>query len=400
MDIIEITGSIKEYEWGNTDYIAALLGLKENSTRRAELWFSTHPDGPSTVVETGELLSELLARESLFWLGEEHLSVYGSTLPLLLKVLAIDRPLSLQVHPDAEQARHGWSAERAIRKSLPKELWNYKDENGKPEMAWALTPVTVMCGFRELEEVQNYLRRFLPQGYDRYFSFLDQGGESDELLMQVFKTIYTMGYDERHALIEEYLTTLRSAKGMTLRKGEFLQPKGIVLELSATYPDDPGLFAPFLLNVLHLDPGEAIYLGPRTLHAYVKGNLIELMGASDNVLRAGLTPKKIDLNELFKVMEISSKQVGRAPILVGSSGRKHVLTPTEDFHLMVMESGRYVIKDRRSIELLFVVEGSATVEVNGVTRTLKKGSCHAIAAGIETYTVSVDGLLFGSDVPR
>ena len=169
--------------------------------------------------------------------------------------------------------------------------------------------------------------------------------------------IYTMDEDDRGVLLSEFVESVRSSTALERSDGgAFLFPADIVLSLVGEYPTDPGLLAPFLLNVLHLKRGDSLYLEPRTLHAYVKGNLIELMSASDNVLRAGLTPKKVDIHELLKVMETKEQQIERAPTLIGSSGRLHILTPTEDFHLMVLESGRYEITDRRSIELLLVAE--------------------------------------------
>jgi mannose-6-phosphate isomerase len=182
--------------------------------------------------------------------------------------------------------------------------------------------------------------------------------------------------------------------------GVFLFPADIVLSLSEEYPTDPGLLAPFLLNVLHLERGEALYLEPRTLHAYVKGNLIELMSASDNVLRGGLTAKKVDVRELLRVMDTHERQVDVAPTVVGSSGRLHILTPTEDFHLMVLERGSYEITDRRSIELLLVAEGEALFTAGGTEMRLEQGRCYVVSASVASYTVVVDGLVFASDVPR
>ena len=204
MDIIEITGVIKEYEWGNTTFIADLLGQSPQEKRQAELWYSTHPDGESIVVETQEPLSSLLERDPEHWFGSDHLAVYGPVLPLLLKVLAIDKPLSLQVHPTKDQAESGWKDERQIREKLPKELWNYKDTNGKPEMAYVLTPTTVMCGFRTLEEIRTNLKALIPTGYNKHFAFLDER-DSPSLVAMLFKTLYGLGKEERDLLLSEYL---------------------------------------------------------------------------------------------------------------------------------------------------------------------------------------------------
>ncbi len=401
MNIVEISAVVKEYGWGNTTFIAEFLGLEPDGTRRAELWWGTHPDGESTVAAGGEALGSFLASDAVHWYGEDHLAVYGATLPLLLKILAIDKPLSLQVHPDKEQAEAGWEREKAIRSRLPKELWNYKDPNGKPEMAYVLTPTTVMCGFRPLDEIRSSLKTLLPAAYERHLSFLDEDGEADLLLHRLMKSLYALNQEELHGLLSEYLQSVGSTAALERTREEvFLFPADIVLSLSAEYPDDPGLLAPFLLNVLHLKRGEALYLEPGTLHAYVKGNLIELMSASDNVLRGGLTTKKVDVRELLKVLETGEQPIGTAPSVVGSSGRLHILTPTEDFHLMLLNTGSYEITDRRSIELLLVAEGSAAFKCDGEETRLEQGRCYAVASAAASYTVVVDGLVFAADVPR
>ena len=213
--------------------------------------------------------------------------------------------------------------------------------------------------------------------------------------------LYTLAGEELGVRLGEYLLSV--AADATLKRsddGIFLFPADIVLSLSEEYPDDPGLLAPFLLNVLHLERGEALYLEPRTLHAYVKGNLIELMSASDNVLRGGLTTKKVDVRELLKVMETDEQRIEVAPSVEGSTGRLHILTPTEDFHLMVLESGSYEITDRRSIELLLVAEGGAVFSSGGKETRLEQGRCYVVAAAAASYTLVVDGLIFASDVPR
>jgi mannose-6-phosphate isomerase len=401
MDIVEISAVVKEYEWGNTSFIADFLAYGQDGKRRAEAWWATHPDGESLVVGSNEPLGAFLAKDALHWFGEEHLAVYGPVLPLLLKVLAIDRPLSLQVHPTKEQAQAGWESEQTIRERISKERWNYKDSNGKPEMAYVLTPTTVMCGFRPLDEIRTVLKSVMPNAYNEHFLFLDEEEKPSVLLRQLLKTLYGLAQEELGALLDEYLSSVKTDASLERDSGGvFLSPADIVLSLSAEYPKDPGLLSPFLLNVLHLKEGEALYLEPRTLHAYVKGNVIEVMSASDNVLRGGLTTKKVDVRELLKVLETDEQQIEAAPTVVGSSGRLHILTPTEDFHLMVLHSGTYEISDRRSIELLLVAEGSAVFTSADGKTALKQGSCYVVAASAASYTLTVEGLVFAADVPR
>ncbi|MGH0051799.1 MAG: mannose-6-phosphate isomerase, class I [Sphaerochaetaceae bacterium] len=403
MNIVQITGHIKEYAWGNTSFIPALLGLPEDGKNKAELWFGTHPSGDAIVVETNQNLSSFLKGDSRHWLGEEHLESFGDELPLLLKVLAIEKPLSIQVHPNKLQAEAGWAWEAHLRKRLPQDLWNYKDANRKAEVLYALTPITAMCGFRPLDQIVPVLKLLLPTGFPKYFSYLDGAEEeNDTQLRRLFEQLYTMDKASLTSLIEEYVASLKMHEELPVSTadGRFLESKGIVLASYISYPHDPGLFCPFLLNVKHLEVGESLYLEPRTLHAYVMGNGIELMSASDNVLRGGLTNKKVDVKELLKITDIRSKTIQKVPMVRGSSGRLHLLTPTEEFHLMVLQSGTYTIKDRRSIELLFVTEGSAQFISEEEKRILQKGSCHVVAATLPSYTLQVEGTLFIADVPR
>ncbi|MBI9096119.1 MAG: mannose-6-phosphate isomerase, class I [Sphaerochaeta sp.] len=401
MNIVKIKAQVKEYDWGNSSFIPTLLGQKPDGKPKAELWMGTHPSGESLIDGTDQKLSDFLRSDSLHWFGQDHLDWFGPELPLLLKVLAIESPLSIQCHPSEFQAREGWEREHAFRTRFPKELWNYKDPNRKAEVIYALTPVTAMCAFRPLEKILPTLKSLIPVGFAKHFSALD-AETSDGKLAQLFEKLYTMKKEELVPLIKEYIDSLREREDLPFSSadGFFLESKGIALTCFEMYPQDPGLFCPFLLNVKHLSEGQALYLEPRTLHAYVLGNGIELMSSSDNVLRGGLTNKKVDVRELLRILEIKGKEVEPVLTLVGKSGRKHLLTPTEEFHLMVCPSGSYHIHDRKSIELLFCTEGKATFTNGGDKLVITQGECYVVAASLSEYQLEVEGNLFIADVPR
>ena len=403
MNIVKIKAQVKEYDWGNPSFIPSLLGQKPDGRPKAELWMGTHPSGESLIDGTGQKLSDFLLKDTLHWFGKEHLDWFGPELPLLLKVLAIDRPLSIQCHPSEFQAREGWESENTFRTRFPKELWNYKDPNRKAEVIYALTPLTAMCAFRPLEKILPILKSLIPKGYSEHFSEIDEDSETpDEELALLFETLYTLKKEDLVPLIDEYIASLREREDLPFSTpdGLFLESKGIALTCFEMYPEDPGLFCPFLLNVKHLTEGEALYLEPRTLHAYVLGNGIELMSSSDNVLRGGLTNKKVDVHELLKILEIKGKEVEPVLTLVGTSGRKHLLTPTEEFHLMVCPTGSYHIHDRKSIELLFCTDGKATFTNGNDKIVIAKGECYVVAAMLPEYQLEVEGNLFIADVPR
>jgi mannose-6-phosphate isomerase len=403
MKYVQIKPQVKEYDWGNPSFIPDLLGIPEDGKPKAELWMGTHESGEATIVGTDEKLSAFLGKDSLTWFGQEHLDRFGPVLPLLLKVLAIDRPLSIQCHPSATQAKEGWMHEEAIRARLPKDLWNYKDPNRKAEVIYALTPVTAMCAFRPLSDIFAALTMLIPQGFARYFSDIDElTADPDKEIGKLFEKLYTMDAEDLKVCIKEYVDSLKKMDELPFATGDgrFLESKGIVLSCYSAFPEDPGLFCPFLLNVKHLEPGEALFLEPRTLHAYVLGNGIELMSASDNVLRGGLTHKKVDVKELMKVLDIKSKQAVCAPTLKGKSGCLHILTPTEEFLLKVCTTGTYALHDRKCIELLFCTEGQVTFTTEEGSVQIKKGECYVIASALSDYSLEVAGKLFIAEVPR
>lgn len=399
MNIVEIDGVVKDYAWGDTSSIPSLLGIEEDGKPKAELWFGTHPDGMATVIETGGSLQDLLASDPRHWLGDAHLATFGEELPLLLKVLAIGKPLSIQVHPTKKQAEAGWVKEEPLRSRLHKDRWNYKDPNRKAEIGYALEPVTALSGFRPLKEIRSWLKSLVPSAFQTFFSYLDDEGDEDTLIRRFFEALYTLEKKDLAIVLEELS---RSLEDLPIESPDppFLTERGIVEHCRAEHPLDPGLLAPFFLNVVHLKVGEALFIPPGILHAYMKGVVLEVMSASDNVLRGGLTSKKVDLHELFSIVDVVERPVELAEQLIGRSGRGHLLTPTEEFHLMVLHSGTYIIDERLSIELLFQTAGETKLRGAGEERRLRKGSCHVVAAGLGGYTLDVEGTLFIADVPR
>lgn len=405
MDIVRIRPYIKDYDWGNEDFIPSLLGIPADGRPKAEVWFGTHPAGKSTVIsEQVEVpLGAFLADHADGYFGPAHLEQFGPSLPLLLKVLAIEKPLSIQVHPSAAQAEKGFTQEEPLHHVLPREQWNYQDRNRKAEVIYALTPITAMCGFRSFDQVDATLRMLIPTCYDMYFAkpVSLAGEDANGKLSCLFETLYTMDPATLKTCIDEYIGSLKHHAELPLATadGRFLEPKGIALSCATEYPKDPGLFCPFLLNVLHLEPGEALFLEPRTIHAYVFGNGIELMSASDNVLRGGLTHKKVDVPELMRVMKIEADDPAVCPTLIDAFGRKAVLTPTEEFMLLTMDSGYYDIERHSKIELMLCTEGSASIITRNERFELKKGECCVIAATIPSYRLEVQGTVFSATVP-
>lgn len=396
MDMVPITPKVQQYEWGDIAFIPSLLGRDPDGKPKAELWFGTHPNGEATLSD-GEPLGDFLTDHAQQFFSDEHVERFGKDLPFLLKVLAIAKPLSLQVHPSSEQAQKGYAAEIPSHVDTPRDQWNYKDDRQKAEVLYALTPVTAMCGFLPLANIIRNMEALIPNHVQLFFP--PEAKEKDEAaaIERFFTLLYTMEKGQLISLLEEYRNNLPSIRDEACEG--WLSPNQIALDCLETYPGDPGVLAPFFLNVVHMKPGEAIFLEPRTLHAYVKGNGIELMTNSDNVLRGGLTNKLVNVPELLKTLTFKAHPADLCPQLRDASGRLNVLAPTGDFLLGVHDDGQYDITGRNSVELLFCTEGKVDIVADTGKLSLKGGECAVVATHLSSYHLDVQGTLFSASVP-
>jgi mannose-6-phosphate isomerase len=258
-----ISGVAHHYAWGDPNAIPDLLGLPADGRPWAEWWLGTHPGGPARIEGDGPLEAE------------------SGPLPYLLKLLAAGSTLSLQTHPTAAQAEAGFAREEAagIPRSAPERV--YKDPRPKPEMLCALTRFDALCGFRDPWATTALLRRI---GADHLAARLDREG-----LAATISSLYRRELD-----LTSVLQACKEASDTEAR---------LVNALSAKYPDDPSVVVTLFLQRVVLAPGDAIYLGPGNLHAYLHGVGVEVMGASDNVVRGGLTNKHVDVDELLDVLD-------------------------------------------------------------------------------------------------
>lgn len=246
-----IRGAVQHYAWGDREFIPRFLGAVPDGRPWAELWLGTHPNGPARLAD-----------------GRNLLDVTGP-LPFLLKILAAAEPLSLQAHPSAEQARAGFAAGR------------YPDPEPKPELLCALTEFEAFCGVRPVEAT---LALLADLGAAELADTLGRRGPGDTLAALYHGGIHV------EPIVDSCRESARSEAQWVTR-------------LAARYPGDPSVAATLLLNLVRLAPGQAIQLGAGTLHAYLGGAGIELMGSSDNVVRGGLTTKPVDVDDLLHVLD-------------------------------------------------------------------------------------------------
>ncbi|WP_027345529.1 mannose-6-phosphate isomerase, class I [Hamadaea tsunoensis] len=292
-----LTSIIQPYAWGSRTAIAALQGRPAADGPEAELWIGAHPSGPSRL-PSGPLDQAIADEPSL--LGDAVEQRFGPRLPYLLKVLAADAPLSLQAHPDLDRARSAYAAGDV----------NYVDGNHKPELLVATEPFDALCGFRPADASAKVLDAL---GIPALAVVVDLLAAGD--LRQAVETLLRWPAGERRELV--------AAAAAHPLAGE----------LAARYPDDMGVLVALLLNHVTLEPGDGIWMPAGNLHAYLRGVGVEIMAASDNVLRGGLTPKRVDVDELLAVLRFEPLL---DPILPAVPVRDNVVTwpvPVDDFAL-------------------------------------------------------------------
>ncbi|MGC3859785.1 mannose-6-phosphate isomerase, class I [Micromonospora chersina] len=313
-----LQGRIRDYAWGSRTAIAELQGRPVPSAGpEAELWLGAHPGAPATVDRDGNpvSLTELLVGEPEHWLGERLVGRFGTRLPFLLKVLAADAPLSLQAHPDAEQARAGYAADTG--------RVNYVDPYHKPELLVALSEFEALCGFRDPAESAAAIAAFGVPALEPVVAALRTGPEG---LREAVRLLLSWPEAERAGLVADVLAA--EAAG---------PDAGLARALAVDYPADPGVVVALLLHHVRLAPGEAIWMPAGNLHAYLRGTGVEIMAASDNVLRGGLTPKRVDVDELLRVLrfEVLDEPVVRPEQV--APGVVTWLVPVDDFALHRVE---------------------------------------------------------------
>lgn len=256
-----------------------------------------HPKSSSQILDASgspRSLREFIESDKAGLLGSKVAERFGE-LPFLFKVLCAAQPLSIQVHPNKQASEIGFAKENAAGIPLDAAERNYKDPNHKPELVFALTPFLAMNAFREFAEIAALLQP-VASAHPAIGEFLSS--PDAERLSQLFASLLNMqGEEKSHAL-----SVLQSA--LDAEQGEPWQTIRLIAEF---YPDDSGLFSPLLLNVVKLNPGDAMFLFAETPHAYLQGVALEVMANSDNVLRAGLTPKYIDIPELVANVKFEAK---------------------------------------------------------------------------------------------
>jgi mannose-6-phosphate isomerase len=379
-DVRAIHGVPRGYAWGSTTAIQALLGLVADGRPLAELWFGAHPDDPSPAGET--TLDAVIAADPAGTLGAEVTARFGG-LPFLLKLLAADQPLSIQVHPTIEQARAGFDREDAAGLAADAPSRNYRDRNHKPELICALSDFEALCGFRPVARTLALLDRLDVAALEPVRELL---AGPDPLRSAV---TYLLGLADPGPLVTAVVTAV-----VTSTDPELAEVQRVVELTGTSFPGDVGVLVALLLNYVRLGPGEAIYLGAGNVHAYLRGLGVEIMANSDNVLRCGLTPKHIDVAEVLHVADFTALDDPVVPAEQVGAATWRYPVPVPDFALERIElDGHGGAVDLRAYGPAVLLCGSGAVEatVDGVTVVLAPGHAAFVPAADGGRTVWLHG---------
>ncbi|WP_242511178.1 mannose-6-phosphate isomerase, class I [Pengzhenrongella frigida] len=321
-----LTNPWLRYAWGSVDLLPALLHQRPDGRPVAEIWMGAHAALPSSI-EIGDRevgLDEFVEGSPDEALGAEVARQTGAHLPFMLKFLAAGQPLSLQVHPTRPQAEEGYRREDAAGIPLNDPARNYRDREHKPEMLYALTPFDMMCGFRPVEVISELLKGLHVPDLDPIVGHLD-ASDPAEALRSALTALLTA-----EPTVQQHVTAAVVASALAHRdeRPEY----SLVVELAESFPHDIGIVASLFLNVLRVEPGESVFIGPGMIHSYIRGLGLELMATSNNVLRAGLTAKHVDAPEMLRLVSFASGEPER--LRPAPSGGATVFTPpVTDFAL-------------------------------------------------------------------
>ncbi|KQR89147.1 mannose-6-phosphate isomerase, class I [Microbacterium sp. Leaf179] len=374
--LVAISNTPRDYAWGSPTLIADLEGREPTGAPEAEVWFGDHPGSPAEVHDGSDRTLDA-------WLPAEA-AAHGvpAKLPYLLKLLAAGAPLSIQVHPSKDQAVEGFAREEAA--GVPRDAGsrNYKDDNHKPEVIVALSDTfTALAGLRDIARTRALVAAL---GDAPAVTALRERLAADDASAALRSTIGWLLGDADAAEIAEIVDAAAAA-----HSDEFAAELALAGSLHSAYPADPGIVVALLMNLVELRRGEAIFVPAGVLHAYVAGLGVEIMAASDNVLRGGLTPKHIDVAELLSLVDFRPAEPPFLPPTV-ADGVEVFAPGIADFALGHLLPGAAAALELRGVAIALGVSGETVLTgAAGGTVTLTAGQAALITP--DESPVSTDG---------
>ncbi len=356
---------IQPYAWGSRTAIAELQGRAAPAPGpEAELWMGAHPSAPSVVKRSAgdTTLDAVIAADPVGQLGAECAARFGGRLPFLLKVLAAEQALSIQVHPSREQAEAGFRAENERGLAPGDKARNYVDDWPKPEILCALTPFEVLAGMRTPQDAATLLKELACTALDPVAAILG-GATGPRALTDALTRILAWPPATRAALVDEVAADCAAVAG---RGGTYAAACAAAVVIAGNHPGDLGVIASLLLRHSVLAPGQAVFLPAGGLHAYLHGTGVELLANSDNVIRAGLTPKHIDVPELLKLTDpaVAVPVIEPRPLGAGVSVYD---SPAPEFRLYRAElgAGEVSLPGAGGARLVLCTEGATVLHPHG-----------------------------------
>ena len=385
--LYRLHGTIQPYAWGGHDYIPQLLRREPGNKPAAELWFGDHPQAPSTIEAEGRQLplDAWIAENPARALSAQSRQRFGDRLPFLLKILDVRLPLSIQLHPDKAQAEAGYAREEAAGIARDAATRNYPDDNHKPESMIALGDFWLLHGFAPADTIAQRL-------------------DSRPSLAPLAELI------KKHGLLDAYTRVMQATPATLAAWLAPLYAQPAPQDVSAD-PDywlhyvtramridperpDPGLLSFYLFNIVHMKEGEGIFQRARLPHAYLRGQNIELMAASNNVLRAGLTPKHIDIDELLRIVDANPVHPA---ILLPPAPYEHAphtySAPVDDYTLSTvrLRDGMSLPLANPEATILLNLEGRLRVTASEHSLELRGGEAAYLTPGIPTQLDAQEG---------
>jgi mannose-6-phosphate isomerase len=382
-----LDGRVQHYAWGSRESLPGFLGRTPDGRPWAEWWLGGHPTAPSTVGSVpATTLDVLVGQDPAAMLGEDSRDRFGPRLPFMLKVLAVAEPLSLQVHPSAQQARDGYWRERPAQAPAPHDPL-YADEWAKPEMLLALTRFDAFAGLRPPAAV---LARLDALGGDVLANLATplRQTRSSRAVAELVTSLLRLAPDTRRQAVAEVAAGIERLARAEAPEAAELSVSG---NLARRYPDDPAVVVSVLMNHVVLEPGEAMAVPAGLLHCYTGGLAVEIQGTSDNTLRAGLTSKRVDVDEVLRITDVTAQ-----PRLVWptepASGLETFHPGVPDFALDRLCVGR-TTQFRLSggvPAIVLAMDGTLRLRADGATTELRRGEAVFVPAA--TGPVTVEGL--------
>ncbi|GBN46495.1 Mannose-6-phosphate isomerase [Araneus ventricosus] len=401
--VFKIQASIKNYDWGKLGIQSVVAQLQkegcsnfivDEKTPYAEMWIGTHDSGPALIPSLKNMKLKEWLLENPQSLGDNIRKVFNhmTGLPFLFKVLSVNKALSIQAHPNKKTAEH-------LHRMFPDK---YPDDNHKPEMAIALTDFEALCGFRPLCEIQTFFAEIphLQKIVDSKTIEKFVNSDNNDALKLLFTAIMTCSPEIFQPVLLQILDYFK-LKQFNNPLCESIHE--LFLKTYDQYLGDIGCFCLFFLNYLKLKPGEAIFLAANEPHAYLSGDCIECMACSDNVVRAGLTPKFRDVNTLCDILTYNCKKSEENKFLpVSDPGDPCVKVfdpPVPEFAVDSIELKQtetpYTLKKLQTASVLLVVKGKGSYKCENEEGDLMPGSILFISNGCQvSLTPAAELLMF------